>query len=63
LTYNEQLDTVEVYIEGYSGNLYRCQLEVELHRKLRDERRFASPEQLVEQIQDDRQQLLEWLGK
>lgn len=45
--------TVESYILGFSGNLYDQQVRVEFHRFLRPEIKFASVEDLKEQIQRD----------
>jgi riboflavin kinase/FMN adenylyltransferase len=47
------LPSLEVHIPGLSGDLYGEGLEVELVRKLRDERRFPSREALVAQIRAD----------
>ena len=58
--YNEQLDKVEVFIHDFDATIYGCRLEVALHRKLRDERRFPDSEALVAQITKDRDALLEW---
>ena len=44
---------LEVHIPGFEGDLYDAWLEVELVRKLRDERRFESAEALVQQIRRD----------
>lgn len=45
--------TVESHLLHYSGNLYGRQARLEFHRFLRPERRFASFEQLSEQIRRD----------
>jgi riboflavin kinase / FMN adenylyltransferase len=44
---------VEVYLLDWDGDLYDATLTVELDRRLRDERRFASVEALVEQMRAD----------
>lgn len=58
--FNEHLDRVEVYVHGYEGDLYDRNLEVELHGKVRDERRFPDKDALVEQIRRDVGALEEW---
>ncbi len=58
--FNEQLDRVEVYLHGFEGNLYDQDLEVELHGKVRDERRFPGKGALVEQIHKDVLSLESW---
>lgn len=45
--------TVEVHLLDYTGDLYGARLHLELHARLRDERRFASPEELVGQVRQD----------
>ena len=44
---------VEVYLLDWDGDLYGATLTVELDARLREERRFASVEALVEQMQSD----------
>jgi riboflavin kinase/FMN adenylyltransferase len=44
---------VEVYLLDYDGDLYDASLSVELGDRLREERRFASVEELVSQMQAD----------
>ncbi|MBO5667633.1 MAG: riboflavin biosynthesis protein RibF [Lentisphaeria bacterium] len=41
---------VEVHLLDFAGDIYRKHLRVSLHRFLRAERRFASPEELKKQI-------------
>jgi riboflavin kinase/FMN adenylyltransferase len=45
--------TVEVHIPNWSGNLYEETLEVFIIRKIRDEKRFSSVEELIEAIKND----------
>ena len=45
--------SVEVHVLGFEGDLYGSRLDVDLVRRLREERRFAGPEELVEQIRAD----------
>lgn len=51
-------ELVEVHLLGFGGTLYGRVLEVELIRRLRDERRFASVDELVAQIRRDRDEAL-----
>jgi len=44
---------VEAYVLDFSGELYGTELELEIGAKLRDERRFDSPEELRQQIARD----------
>ena len=45
--------TVEVHLLDFTGEIYGEELEVWLTTKLRDEQRFATPAQLIEQIHVD----------
>lgn len=58
--YNEQLDKVEVFIDGFEGEIYGEQLEVFLHRRIRDETRFAGIDELVAQLHRDLAELRDW---
>lgn len=55
----ESCRRVEVHLIGFSGSLYGERLEVELLKRLRDERRFDSPEQLARQIRCDAARTME----
>ena len=44
---------VEVHVPGFKGDLYGRELEVRFIRKLRDERRFGTLDELVRQIRRD----------
>jgi len=44
---------VEAHLLDFQGDLYGLELEVEIVRKLRDEKKFGSPAELKEQIQRD----------
>ncbi len=54
----EANECVEVHLVGYSGDLYGGSLEVEFHRKIRDERAFSSAQELSRQIALDKEALL-----
>jgi len=58
--FNEQLDRVEVYIHGFDGDLYDRAVEVELHGKVRNERRFPDQGALIAQIRRDVESLEAW---
>lgn len=45
--------SVEVYLIDFSGGLYGEYLELEIYSRLRGERKFASSDQLVDQIRQD----------
>jgi len=45
--------TVETYILNYNGNLYGCELKIDVVARLRDEKRFDTVEDLKKQIAED----------
>ena len=49
--------SIEVNIFDYEGDLYGKLLTVEFHHRIRDERKFDSIEQLVEQLIIDRKEI------
>lgn len=49
---------LETHVFGFSGDLYGKTLRVELRRKIRDERKFASLEELQAQIEEDRRYIM-----
>ncbi|WP_115717407.1 bifunctional riboflavin kinase/FAD synthetase [Gallaecimonas mangrovi] len=54
-TVNGKVPTLEVHLLDFSGDLYGCQLDVILRKKLRDEQRFESLDALRSQIEKDEQ--------
>jgi len=52
-TFGEDDRTVEVYIIGFEGNLYRQQLKIDIIERLRDEQKFTTTLALQDQIADD----------
>ena len=49
---------LETHIFGFSGDLYGRKLRVELRRKIRDEQKFSSLEELRRQIEEDRRYIM-----
>lgn len=49
---------LETHLFGFSGDLYGRRLRVELRQKIRDERKFASLDELRRQIGRDRSRIL-----
>ena len=56
--HNTKEPVAEVHIINYEGNLYGKTLEVEILKKLRDERKFNSLEELKAQINKDTEECL-----
>lgn len=49
---------LETHLFGFSGSLYGRELQVELLEKIRDERKFASMEELRAQLERDKAYIL-----
>jgi len=56
-TFDGQNRTLEVNILGFDGNLYGQTVTITFVARLREERRFESPEALVEQLKEDKEQV------
>ncbi|MFB6246949.1 MAG: bifunctional riboflavin kinase/FAD synthetase [Salinibacter sp.] len=52
-TFDEMAVTVEVHLFDFEGNLYGDTLSVQFLRRLRDEQKFDSPEDLTMQLSED----------
>jgi riboflavin kinase / FMN adenylyltransferase len=46
-------ELIEAYLLDFDGDLYGQQLRLEFLERLRGERRFESPERLIEQMRAD----------
>ncbi|GKU82518.1 riboflavin biosynthesis protein RibF [Niallia sp. NCCP-28] len=55
--------SIEVHIFDFKGEIYGEKVVVEWHIRLRSEQKFAGIEELVNQIQKDKQQALEYFHK
>ena len=60
-TFNGSRQTLEVHILDQVGDVYGQMLTIEFVSRLRSERRFDSPEALVEQLKTDRAEAMERL--
>ncbi len=56
-TFNGTEKSIEVNIHDFSEDIYGKKLTVEFYSKIRDEVKFASPENLIEQIKSDEKQI------
>jgi riboflavin kinase/FMN adenylyltransferase len=56
-TFGEGERTVETYLLDYKGDLYGKEITIEFVRKVRDERRFPSAQQLIAQMRKDVQEV------
>lgn len=62
-TFDGQKQTLEVNIFDFDGDLYGHEIFVWFIERLRDERRFESPEALVAQLEEDKKLTLEIINK
>ncbi len=54
-TFGNTQKTIEVNILDYSGNIYDEHISVEFHQRLRDEIKFHNKEDLISQLEKDRE--------
>ena len=59
----EPKKSIEVHIIDFSGNLYHQNIKLYFHKRVRDELKFNSIEELVEQLKRDKADILEYFGK
>lgn len=57
-TIGESKEVLEVHIPNYEENLYNSSLKIEFIKKIRDEKKFATIEELKEQISKDVEECL-----
>lgn len=62
-TFDGQKQTLEVNILDFEGNLYDKTITVYFVQRLRDERRFDSPEALVAQLEEDKKKVEQIINK
>ncbi|MBI2356348.1 MAG: riboflavin kinase [Candidatus Doudnabacteria bacterium] len=59
-TFDETKTLVEVHILDFSQEIYGCELEVEIIKKIRDNQKFETKEALIDQMKDDELQAREF---
>lgn len=52
-TFDDGMPVLEVFLFGFDGDIYGREIEVSFIEKVRDDRRFSSPEELVTQMNAD----------
>lgn len=62
-TFNGQETTIEVHIIDFSGDIYNKEITVELVSRLRDEQKFDTPDELIKQINLDKEAAIDILEK
>lgn len=61
-TFGESERKVEVYLLDFSGDLYGQELDVQLIKKVRDNKKFDSAEALVAQMKEDERVARKYFG-
>ena len=57
-TFDGKRQTLEVNILDFEGNLYGQTVKISFVARLREERRFESPEALVAQLKEDQEHVI-----
>jgi riboflavin kinase/FMN adenylyltransferase len=63
ITFNDQNKRSEVYVLNFNGNLYGEKITVKLYKKLRDNKKFSSTNDLVAQIKEDMKEAQDFFAK
>lgn len=58
-----EFPSVEVHVLDFNGDLYGAEVKVEWHTRLRSEQKFSGLEQLVQQIQIDKENAQEYFSE
>ena len=61
-TFDETEKKIEIYILDFDGDIYGEEIEVDLVKKLRDNMKFASTEELVAQMKEDERSAQEFFA-
>ena len=56
-TYDGQLQTLEVHIFDFDSDIYGQQLRVVFDRRIRNEMKFSSPQELAKQLEKDKEEI------
>lgn len=62
-TFNEKKFHAETYILDFDKNIYEKWISVSLIKKIRDNKKFSSVDDLVKQMKDDEKKAREYFGK
>lgn len=58
----EEIPTIEVHLLDFEADIYQERVIVEWHKRIRSEQKFSSVEQLVTQLEKDKQFAIEYFG-
>lgn len=56
-TYDGHMQTLEVHIFDFNGDIYGQQLRVVFDRRIRNEMKFSSPQELAKQLEKDKEKI------
>lgn len=56
-TYDGHMQTLEVHIFDFNGDIYGQQLRVVFDRRIRNEMKFSSPQELAKQLEKDKEEV------
>ncbi len=62
-TFGDHRIVIETFLPGFAGDLYGERTELELIERVRDERKFDSPQDLMAQIRRDLEQFEAWRSR
>jgi riboflavin kinase/FMN adenylyltransferase len=62
-TFESKLHSIEVHLIGFNDSLYEREIEIQFTYRIRDELRFNTPQELIEQMEKDKIKSLERLDQ
>ncbi len=62
-TFGGKIETLEIHIFSFSGEIYGQSVEIHFYDKLRDEQRFTSVDALISQLNQDQKQAIDYFLK
>lgn len=63
ITFNETKLQAETYLLSYKKSLYNAWISIDLVKKLRENKKFDSAEDLIKQMEKDKKDALEYVNK
>ena len=57
---NQGIKVIEVNFFNFNSDLYDQQITIHFHKRIREEKKFSSAEQLMVQIQNDKKEIINY---
>lgn len=61
-TLDLQTTTIEIHLFDFEGDIYHKKLTFTIEKKIREEKKFATVQQLIEQLKKDKEQIINYFN-